>query len=282
MTQSPNPVYVSVKKETKKEPLNVELGNVAERLKRIQKSKEGIYSILDYTPACSYDEFVDTISRNVDDAITASCLDQYEEDDTPKTVCVWKGLMYMEGNQRGSQSSTPTQRSPYSDRESRVSGQFTPAHCDGWVVVKSRQADTAVNEAIGHLPSELNIEFRIGWDNQKHMELLNEDAVVFMVRSSREVDDENTPSTTDKDGAGDLAESISAIDSQKALLGMLQNLRDKQRIGVCRYTAPGSGEKCVALCVPPSANAFARLGVPWRFRDMTGHDTILVVVGKCA
>lgn len=284
MTQSPNPVYVSaVKKSVKKEPLDVELANVAERLKRIEKSKEGIYSILDYTPQSCYDEFVASIPKMVDPAVTASCLDQYEEDDTPKTMCIWKGLMYMEGNQRGSRSSTPTQRSPYSDRGPRPAG-GSPAHCDVWVVVKSRQMDTAVNASIALLPPEFNIEFRIGWDNtsNKHMELLNEDAVVFMVRSSCDVDDEGaaTRRITGKDSSGEPF-SISPIDSQKALLGMLQNLRDKQRIGVCRYTKRDTGDKCVALCVPPSANAFARLGVPWRFRDMTGHDTILVVVGKC-
>lgn len=184
--------------------------------------------------------------------------------------------MYMEGNNRGSRSSTPIQPSPGSDRSSA-----SPAHCNGFVVVKSRQADEAVNVAIGLLPSELNIEFRIGWDNPKHMEMLEDDAVVFMVRSSREVegDESDATPTVVEDGTGSPL-SISPIDSQKALLGMLQNLRDKQRIGVCRYHNGVSREKCVALCIPPGAHAFKKLGVPWRFRDMAGHDTILVVVGK--
>jgi hypothetical protein len=120
------------------------------------------------------------------------------------------------------------------------------------------------------------VEYRVGLDQQKHEHLIHEDAVVFMVRSSSdtlELEDGT-------DNAARASGPVSGIASQKALLGMLRSLRDKQRIGLVRYTKPNvTDQKLHALCVPPSTHAFEKLGVPWRFRDMAGHDTMLVVVG---
>jgi hypothetical protein len=276
VTQSPKCLYVSAVKKERKELPDVELPALRDRLYQLEADM-GIYSILDGTSHGAFDDFLAAIPGAVQQEVINSVISIHDDDDVPQTSCVWSGLMVMQGAQRGSRSSTPNRPSSLGDQLLEH-----PAHCNGFLVVKSRQSDETVNAAIRLLPPDLNIEFRVGWDSQKHIELLHEDAVVFMVRSSREVegdsDVDRTPSVVD-DGAVVPLE-LSPIESQQALLGMLRNLQNKQRIGVCRYTYRETREKMVALCIPPSAHAFERLGVPWRFRDMVGHDTVLVVAGK--
>jgi hypothetical protein len=157
------------------------------------------------------------------------------------------------------------------------------AHCNGYLVLKREQDADEVKTALDLLPEELHIEYRFAWDQQRHDHLLQENSVVLMVRSSADTLEEEARGAGDV-GHGSIADqhtaSLSGIASQKALLGILRSLRDKQRIGLVRYTKPSvTSQRLIALCIPPSAHAFEKLGVPWRFRDMAGHDTLLVVAG---
>jgi hypothetical protein len=283
VTPSPLPYSCPVKKEAKRVP-DPELPGVTERLARL-KDSHSIMSRLEMKPKGTFAECFAKINSCIQPKIMDEMLAMHDEDDAPHTTHVWSGLMYMEGGRTlGSRGSTPSRPGSLSaaDRQAEGSpGVENPAHCNGFVVVKQRQPDAAVMDAIEMLPTVIDVQLRVGWDSQKHLHLLNRDAVVFMVRSSREVegDEANVKPLRVMDGQG-RTHAITPINSQKNLLGMLENLRNKQRIGVCRYTQREPKEKRVALCIPPSAHAFEKLGVPWRFRDMAGHDTVLLVVGK--
>jgi hypothetical protein len=201
-----------------------------------------------------------------------------KSDDAPYAPHVWHGMAWMGNNEQ----------------------ELMPVMCNGYLVVRRGQRDEDVRDALGLMPEVLAVKRRLPWGDPKHMHLIHANAVVFMVRSAREVDE-------DADGVGgsdgnklevsaikresvtqvevasraEGREVVSALDSQKNLLGMLKNLRDKQRIGLVRYQLPSAPErKLVALCIPPNPHAYEQLGVPWRCRDMAGHDTILVVVGE--
>jgi hypothetical protein len=190
------------------------------------------------------------------------------------------------------------------------------ALCNGYLVVRRGQKNEDVRDALSIMPDVLAVTKRIPWGDPKHMHLIHEDAVVLMVRSARDVDDDDGRDAASKisseatakrePGSGqhehrgkpenakhedtkqeyraspcDDRDTVSALDSQKHMLGMLKNLRDKQRIGLVRYHHPSAPDiKLAALCIPPSPHAYEQLGVPWRFRDMAGHDTVLVVVGE--
>lgn len=222
----------------------------------------------------SVEDFFTNIMGNRKQSVIDAVLKKEDEEDTPQTQHVWSGLMFMEGRKLG--GSMPDLSS--TGRE--LSEDCHPAHCNGFVVVKRDQSDNDVNNAIAMLPVELNIVYRIGWDSMKHMHVIGNGSVVFMIRSSLDVQDGSVDQkplvlSPEESGRGRLV--ISAVNSQKSVLGILRNLRNKQRIGVCRYSRGST--KLVALCVPPSAHAFEKLAVPWRFQDMAGHDTMLLVVG---
>lgn len=215
------------------------------------------------------------IMGNRQQSVIDEVLRKEDEEDTPQTQHVWTGLMFMEGAKVADRISDAG-----TSNGNGLSLDCHPAHCNGFVVVKREQSDDAVNNAIGLLPMELNITYRIGWDSTKHMHVIGKDSVVFMIRSSLDVQDPGVrvdPLVVDSSESGRSRLVLSAVNSQKAVLGILRNLRDKQRIGVCRYSR--GSMKLVALCIPPSAYAFEKLAVPWRFQGMAGHDTMLVVVG---
>jgi hypothetical protein len=247
VTPSPEE-FVSTLKNSQRTLLDPGLPEICARVDKLHDD------ILKGAPAPTgegnYEEFCRSIPHRMK---SEEMVHNLKEDDAPYAPHVWQGITRM-----GKDRKDPD------------------AHCNGYMIVKRDQRAEDVKTALSLLPKELNVEYRVGLDQQKHEHLIHEDAVVFMVRSSSdtlELEDGT-------DNAARASGPVSGIASQKALLGMLRSLRDKQRIGLVRYTKPNvTDQKLHALCVPPSTHAFEKLGVPWRFRDMAGHDTMLVVVG---
>lgn len=246
---TPSPAdFVSTIRKPKKRKIDPSLPNITDRVDRMHD--DILRGAASPKHEGTYESFCNTIASLCRPQKLVHTL---RNDDTPHAPHVWQGSTTMGKADRA-----------------------TDALCNGYLVVKQDQTDDMVRETLELMPRELTVEYRTPWDDDKFAHLIREDAVVLMVRSAG---DEPPPEGAERDRAV-RRPALSALDSHRALLGILRNLRDKQRIGVVRYSKPDvSDRKLAALCIPPSANAFEKLGVPWRFRDMAGHDTLLVVAG---
>lgn len=255
VTPSPNEFVSSIKKVERK-VLDPSLPSIR---RRVELLREDIFKGIPSPPAGTYEDFCKSIPDMCEEQELKYTL---SDNDTPYAPHVWQGTVYM------GKGCTDT-----------------PAHCNGYLVVRQDQTDEVIRSVLDMLSETICLEYRIGWEETRFVHLLHSKAVVLMIRSSGEIEDELSAvkdASRRTKNEGDLRNrsnsAIAAIASQKNFLGMLRNLRDKQRIGLARYSKR-KYPKLVALCVPPSAHAFEKLSIPWRFRDMAGHDTMLLVVG---
>ncbi|KAI0557582.1 RNA recognition motif [Gracilaria domingensis] len=141
------------------------------------------------------------------------------------------------------------------------------AACNGYLVLRSTQGEEYVKKAVTATPKDVKVEFRGRFDDEKFDHLLTSEAVVVVVKAQEEDNSGMDSTPTDK----------RAPRSREYFKGILQSLRNKQRLGIGRYV--WEGQKYLSLCIPPNPYVFKKLRLPWRYQDFAGHDSLLLVVG---
>lgn len=156
-----------------------------------------------------------------------------------------------------------------------VKGRGAKAKCDGYVILREDQPDEDVLRSIKMLPKELNIVHRVAKDDPGFEHLLSPKSVAFIVRINE--DESNILMNMSGEERCKRKPTSRAI-----LIDILQSLREKRRLGLVRYTLAEEKGRFAALCIPPETDAFERLGIPWRFRELILHDSMMMVVGRKA
>lgn len=148
------------------------------------------------------------------------------------------------------------------------------AYCDGYLILRADQKDEDITQTIDILPQSLEIEHRIQRNDPGFSHLLSKKSVAFIVRTAEQ--------ETDKMMSLSPQGRSRQKSSRSALLDILQSLRQKRRLGLVRYSVPKKEGRFAALCIPPETDIMDQLGIPWRFRDLVVHDSIILVVGRKA
>ncbi|CAN8071647.1 unnamed protein product [Agarophyton chilense] len=143
----------------------------------------------------------------------------------------------------------------------------TKAACNGYLVLRATQGEEYVKKTVAAFPTDVKVEFRGRFDDDAFDHLLTSEAVVVVVKAKDEESSGMDSTPTDK----------RAPRSREYLKGILQSLRNKQRLGIGRYM--WEGQKYLTLCIPPNPFVFKKLRLPWRYQDFAGHDSLLLVVG---
>lgn len=144
------------------------------------------------------------------------------------------------------------------------------ALCNGYLVLNSRHSEKEVQHAITIMPNEIKIEHRGKWDDEAFGHLVRPESVVTILKAVKQ----------EKNAARGVDERGKMVPRSNELLnGIVESLRGRQKMGITRYTITGLRKRYVALCLPPSPCIFEKLRMPWRFRDYTGHNSLLLIAG---
>ena len=218
------------------------IGQKLNRLKPVIREPKQPVSGLSYT-----EQIDELLSKKVPVAFNEQSNGSPEDDDLPVPK-VWSG---------------PIQMGLNGDR----------ANVDAYLVLRTDQNVEELDAIMKQLPEELVMKSRVDADDPGFEHLLNENAAVFMVREDEDECREKMSKSPN---------SSSKVTSRGVILGILKYLKEREKCALVRYTPKGSEEKMAALVCAPTEAILESLHLPWRFREVIGHDTLLMVVGRKA
>lgn len=147
------------------------------------------------------------------------------------------------------------------------------AKSTGYLVQRSTQGEEEVEKAIKVFPTEMNIGYKASASEDKFSHFLTPDTVVLIAKAKPEEHKANAV----KEEAEEITDMAKAPGNRGNFNGILQSLRNKQKMGLMRYTH--DGVKHLMLAIPPNPAVYDKLQTPWRFRDFAGHDSLLLIAG---